>query len=224
MTFYPRPSWERQGWATPLPWTLRMSPSSSRTRQIQKPSLASFGSTKTQSAGSNERPKWLQWLRPTQSSSLCPHGHRGLAQLACVWEAIWQDSVLNPATQQQASPLSLRGRQLWTSGLRYRSKESDLSRCMNSILKHKDIQRTQSSGGIQCLVFFFSFFVNTIILAHRLYRDSIVWKKVKSEERHSANIQSQGSTHCAEAGTLPWMCAVTKPLQRQCLVTPLKPF
>lgn len=44
--------------------------------------------TCTQRLGSAEWPKWQQssWprrLRPAEWSSLCPHGHRGLAELGC---------------------------------------------------------------------------------------------------------------------------------------------
>lgn len=66
--------------------------SSSRVWPITGPSLLFIWRqlipTRTQRLGSFEWPKWQQssWprrLRPAEWSSLCPHGHRGLAELSC---------------------------------------------------------------------------------------------------------------------------------------------
>lgn len=93
MTFYPRPSWEmagREGWTTPHSSTHYTS--SSQVWPITSPSLLFLWRqlipTCTQRLGSAEWPKWQQssWprrLRPAEWSSLCPHGHRGLAELGC---------------------------------------------------------------------------------------------------------------------------------------------
>lgn len=61
-------------------------------RHLRGPSLPfvwrQFIPTCTQRPSSAERPKWQRssWprrLSPAEWSSLCPHGHRGLAQLTC---------------------------------------------------------------------------------------------------------------------------------------------
>ncbi len=52
------------------------------------PMEAAHSNVHTQRLGLAEWPKWQQsswprWLRPAEWSSLCPHGHRGLAEMAC---------------------------------------------------------------------------------------------------------------------------------------------
>lgn len=85
MTFYPWPSWEGERGNTQYT-------SSSQVWPVTSPSLLFLWRqlipTCTQRLGSAEWPKWLQssWprrLTPAEWSSLCPHGHRGLAELGC---------------------------------------------------------------------------------------------------------------------------------------------
>lgn len=93
MTFYPWPSWEMtgwEGWTTPL--RSKQCTSSSQVWPVICPSLLFLWKQLipmcTQRLGLAEWPKWQQssWPRqprPAEWSSLCPHGHRGLAEMGC---------------------------------------------------------------------------------------------------------------------------------------------
>lgn len=93
VTFYPWPSWEMTGW---VGWTTPLScthyTSSPQVWSVTGPSLLVLWRQLipmcTQRLGLAEWPKWQQssWprrLRPAEWSSLCPHGHRGLAEMGC---------------------------------------------------------------------------------------------------------------------------------------------
>lgn len=75
----------------PLPSVVPHVTFSSMTSHQPLPALpmeAAHSNVHTQRLGSAEWPKWQQssWprrLRPAEWSSLCPHGHRGLAELGC---------------------------------------------------------------------------------------------------------------------------------------------
>lgn len=91
MTFYPWPSWESEmsGPVLSVVHTTRH-----LLKYVQSPAppflllWRQLIPTCTQRQGWAEWPKqrqssWPWWLRPAEWFSLCPHGHRGLAEMGC---------------------------------------------------------------------------------------------------------------------------------------------
>lgn len=94
MTFCPpgpAESWQGER-GEPLPSVVHTTRHLLKYDRLPAPPCSSYGGSSFQRAhkrlGSAEWPKWQQssWprrFRPAEWSSLCPHGHRGLAELGC---------------------------------------------------------------------------------------------------------------------------------------------